>query len=139
MSGWDNIWTAVRVENRMREAAWVLRRMCHTGIVLPSSKTGYWPEVVRTAYDYPANLALRPAIPSPQEIDRMDEAIPWLFKIDHKRDRAVVWARAMGYPWRKISRLDGRSARTLRRKYSDLLEHIANQLSAGPHSVKSRG
>lgn len=70
-------WTASLVEERLAEAADVLRR-------LPEERVqGYfstWPAFlrdVREAYGW-QQARMRPIPPSPGAIDRMDEAMRWL-------------------------------------------------------------
>ncbi len=93
-------WTASLVEERLAEAADVLRR-------LPEERVqGYfstWPAYlrdVREAYGWqPARM--RPIPPSPASIDRMDEVLRWLHWLDPD-DAKLVWERASGTRWKAI-------------------------------------
>ena len=44
----------------------------------------------------------RPAAAAPEAIDRMDEAFRWLCWLDPDV-RELVWVRAEGLPWKRIS------------------------------------
>ena len=89
-------WTRDMVEERITEAAAVLRRLP------PVRVTGYfgtWPEIQRTAKEHaeaaPTKMRLPP--PSTAAISRMEEAITWNRLLE--RDYAhLMWARAEGAP-----------------------------------------
>jgi len=98
---------------RMEEAATTLKRM--PGIKRPSGHRSHWPEWLRDAhlaYGYDAaqeDLDAKSRIhPTPEQIDRMDEAVPWLQHVSIDEGRAI-WARANGATWRRCARLFGAS------------------------------
>lgn len=97
-------WTPALVEERLEEAAWVLKRM-------PAPRLqGYfsiWPEVARSFGDL-VGQEPKPmkVLPSPQAIDRMEETLTWtagLAPVDGK----IVWLRAHRTRWKQICRAVG--------------------------------
>lgn len=93
-------WTASRVEERLAEAAGVLKR-------LPEEKVqGYfsaWPDVVHNIHESFGwhDPVLRRPWPSPGSIDRMDEAMQWLQWLEADVAK-ICWFRAAGERWKKI-------------------------------------
>jgi Domain of unknown function (DUF6362) len=93
MSMSETGWTPELVAERLAEAADVLAR-------LPKERA-------RGFYDlWPRLLGepryARPAAAAPEAIDRMDEALGWLCWLDSE-ERRLVWLRAEGLPWKRIS------------------------------------
>lgn len=92
-------WTPSLVEERLAEAASVLRR-------LPEPRRrGYfnvWPEITYTFADKvgqePKPLKV---IPSPAAISRMEETLTWTIGLD-PIDGKIVWLRAGGERWKTI-------------------------------------
>lgn len=98
-------------------------------------KTG-WPDVVYewTAYGYTPARALR-ALPSADQIQRLDETLPLLFLLTRDQ-RLILWARAQGWTWRKIEDLDneehnghGRQERQLRSILGDAEARVLAHLN----------
>jgi len=93
-------WTVEHVEDVLIEAADTLKR-------LPSDKPrGYvssMPTPVHSVYDAydwePVKLRRPP--PSAAAIDQLDRVLGWMAWLDDEQVR-VVWARAIGVPWRPI-------------------------------------
>ena len=122
----DN-WTAEMVEERLAEAAAVIRRLP------PVRVPGYfntWPPMVvefadRVGQD-PEPMRLPP--PSPAAISRMEETLGWLrwLKAEHAK---LVWARAEGTPWKLICCRFGISRATAHRRWRYALSLIAFRLS----------
>ncbi|MBC7134897.1 DUF6362 family protein [Oceanibaculum nanhaiense] len=122
-----DLWTPELVKARLAEAADTLRRLPSARI---RARLTAWPDVVQsaaTAYGYEA-ARTRPAAPSPEAISRMDETLGWLFWVEND-GRRLLWARAMGVPWRRLEDLDGRSHVTLKRAHDRLLDEIARRLN----------
>ncbi|MCR9256281.1 MAG: DUF6362 family protein [Alphaproteobacteria bacterium] len=116
-----------RVKERLKEAAQTLRRLPRQR--LQSAMTS-WPDVVRQsaeAYGF-EKASFRPIPPRPDQISRMDEALPWLFSLDAEI-RRIVWARAAGVPWRKLEMMDGRSHTTLRKLENQGVQMIVATLA----------
>lgn len=95
-----NSWTIEMVEERLVEAADVMRRLP------PVRVPGYfstWPRALVEFADLvgqqPEPMRLPP--PSPAAISRMEEALLWLrwLEVD---DAKLVWARANGERWKSI-------------------------------------
>ena len=92
-------WTPADVEERLAEAAIVLRR-------LPEPRRhGYfstWPEIVHSFADKVGQEPKPMRVsPSPQDISRMEETLTWtdcLEPIDGK----IVWMKAHGERWKNI-------------------------------------
>ena len=120
-------WTPERVEERLIEAADVLKR-------LPEERVqGYfttWPEVVRDFWDAFGwhDAVLKRPWPSPASISRMEETLTWM-QFLAPEDGRLVWARAEGTPWKAICWRFGVSRATARRRWQYGLSVIALRLS----------
>jgi hypothetical protein len=114
---WDNEIVAKRLE----EAADVLSR-------LPDRKAGglydLWPRLVGAADRGPI-----PAAPPPEAIDRMDIAIGWLCWIEPE-ERRLVWLRAEGLPWKRITHRLGTGRTTAWQRWNMALLKISVRLNA---------
>ena len=92
-------WTPSLVEERLAEAAFVLKR-------LPEPRRqGYfstWPEVVHSFGD---NVGQEPRpmriLPSPQAISRMEETLTWTACLE-PMDGKIIWMKAHGDRWKTI-------------------------------------
>ena len=121
----------VLIETRLCEAASTLRLIRLVRHDLPDKFTSAWPDVVHDWNAYGGALAkfrtehaLNSApIPGPDEIDRMDMALRWLWAVQ-LGDRPIVMGRAEGYSWRVLEDRDGRCTRTLQHVHSGALEAI---------------
>lgn len=126
----SDFWTPETVKARLAEAADSLRRLPSARL---KARLTAWPDVVQAsadAYGYD-DAAMRPAAPGPAAISRMDEALDWLFAIEAGA-RRILWARAMGVPWRRLEDMDGRSHVTLKRVQDRALAELASHLNAKP-------
>ena len=92
-------WTPSLVEERLAEAAWVLRRMPEL------RRQGYfstWPEVVHSFAD---KVGQEPkpmrVLPSHAAISRMEETLSWTVGLD-PIDGKIIWLRAHGERWKTI-------------------------------------
>lgn len=105
-----NGWTPPLLEQIMNEAAATLRRLpAHRPAGLRSS----WPQPLRDAAELadcaePPRLRLRPA---PDAIDRLDMVLGWMHWLGDGQAR-LLWARALGVPWRRICLEFGFGGRT---------------------------
>lgn len=96
----DKTWTPSLVEERLIEAASVMKR-------LPAVRVpGYfntWPKMMAEFADLvgqePVPMRLPP--PSPAAISRMEQAMDWLTWLE-PIDRKIVWMRASGQRWKTI-------------------------------------
>lgn len=93
-------WTPTLVEERLVEAASVMKRLPNVRV------PGYfntWPKMLVEFADLvqqePARLRLPP--PAPDAITRMEEALGWLTWLN-PIDRKIVWLRASGERWKTI-------------------------------------
>jgi hypothetical protein len=103
-------WDGKMVADRMEEAAATLKRLPDEKIRQLKSN---WPETVPVWGDYgDEKTRLRLGPPSPDAIDRMDEALGWLNWLEPNHAR-LVWARAERIPWKLIMRQFGRARSTL--------------------------
>jgi hypothetical protein len=92
-------WTPSLVEERLSEAAFVLKR-------LPAERSrGYfnvWPQIV---HDFADKVGQEPrpmrVLPSPAAISRMEETLSWTVGLD-PIDGKIVWMRAHGERWKAI-------------------------------------
>jgi hypothetical protein len=120
-------WTAKMVEERLAEAASVMRR-------LPAVRVpGYfntWPRTVVEFADRvgqePERMRLPP--PSSAAITRMEQAVLWLrwLEVD---DAKLVWARSGGTPWKAITWRFGIARATAHRRWQYGLSVIAWKLN----------
>lgn len=125
------------VDRRLREAARTLQAM---PMDRPRGYRVMWPDVpkdAQTAYGYygdPLNLYRRErqmpdirVIPSPAEIDRMDEVLGWLAWLP-KDEGMIVEAVARGIYMVTLARKLGCHAVTIRRVYRRGCQMIASRL-----------
>lgn len=117
------------IETRLREAAQTLGVIRLTRGDLPNGYSSSWPDVVHDWAAYGGEVAKqrqkdainRPGAPSPDALDRLDQAMVWLWAVKHD-DRPVVMARAAGCSWRQLEDRDGRCIRTLQTVHQVALE-----------------
>lgn len=130
---WDEELVKVWIE----EAADTLRRLPR-GYVKP--RVTYWPEVVQSSFHSfgSSRLSNRLASPSPRAIDRIEQALGWLFHCDDD-SRRIIWARACGVPWRRLEDVDGRSHVTLRKICDRGLVDIHRYLRRNPKEAPYPG
>lgn len=108
-------WTASLVEERLAEAAGVLKR-------LPEEKVqGYfsaWPDVVHNIHESFGwhDPVLRRPWPSPGSIDRMDETMQWLQWLEPDVAR-ICWFRAAGERWKIICTRVGLQRTAVHQRY----------------------
>jgi hypothetical protein len=114
-------WTPELVAGRLAEAADVLSR-------LPGQRAlGYydlWPRLVGAPDRYAG-----PAAPAPEAIDRMDQVLGWLCWLDPD-ERLLVWLRAEGVPWKRITRRLGIGRTTAWQRWTMALLKISVRLNA---------
>ena len=121
MSMSETGWTSELVAERLAEAADVLARLPEErvrGILRPVAEAGrsgmYRPE---------------PAAAAPEAIDRMDEALGWLCWLEPE-ERPLVWLRAEGMPWKRITHRLGIGRTTAWQRWTIALLKIATRLNA---------
>lgn len=124
-------WGAGEVRARLKEAAAVLRALALTGRDRPAKLAAHWPEVVRDGFEASAAAPMRnrPPAPRPAAVTRADAAVAWLYWTE-AAERRVLWARALGVPWRRLEDMDGRSHTTLRKVEAAGCEAICRRLNA---------
>jgi Domain of unknown function (DUF6362) len=114
-------WTPGLVAERLAEAANVLAR-------LPEERMrgyyGPWRTLVGATVRGPS-----PAAPTPEAIDRMDEVLGWLCWLDHD-ERRLVWLRADGLPWKRITHRLGIGRTTAWQRWTIALLKISVRLNA---------
>ena len=128
-------WTRDMVEDRVVEAAAVLRK-------LPGPRVqGYfstWPDIVLSAREI-ARQEPKPmkVLPSPQAISRMEEVITWNRYLE-REEANLLWARAEGLPWKEVCHRFGISRPTAHRRHEYALAVIAWRLN-GRQVNRKRG
>jgi Domain of unknown function (DUF6362) len=114
---WDN----EAVARRLEEAADVLAR-------LPEERVcglyDLWPRLVGE----PCRHA-RPAAAAPEAIDRMDEALGWLLWLEPE-ERRLVWLRAEGVPWKRITHWLGIGRTTAWQRWTAAVLKVTIRLNA---------
>jgi hypothetical protein len=114
-------WDQGAVARRLEEAADVLARLPEHQV---RGLYGLWPRIVGAPC-----ASARPAAAAPAAIDRMDEALRWLFWLDHE-ERWLVWMRAEGLPWKRITHRLGIGRTTAWQRWTTALLKIALRLNA---------
>lgn len=93
-------WTPLMVEERMVDAADVMRRLPDVRV---PGHFNTWPRILAEFADLvgqePPRLRRPP--PSPDAIGRMEEALGWLMWLE-PADRKLVWMRASGERWKVV-------------------------------------
>jgi hypothetical protein len=121
MSMSETGWTAELVAERLAEAADVLAR-------LPEAKMrgyyGPWKTLVGATGRGPS-----PAAAAPEAIDRMDEVLGWLMWLEPE-ERRLVWLRAEGVPWKRITHWLGIGRTTAWQRWNTALLKIVVRLNA---------
>jgi hypothetical protein len=117
-------WTPQAVAERLAEAADVLDRLPE-----PRGRGFYslWPLTPEVPDGDGART--RPAAPAPEGIDRMDEALVWLAWLEPE-ERHLVWLRAEGLPWKRITYRLGVGRTTAWQRWTMALLKIATRLNA---------
>lgn len=125
-------WTAARVEERLSEAADVMKRLP------PVRVQGYfntWPAI---AHDFADRVGQEPQRmrrppPSPEAITRAEATLLWLrwLEVD---DARLVWMRAERARWREICQRFGMARSTANRRYDYALAVIMWRLECRPLS-----
>ena len=139
------LWDQESVRDRLREAAYTIRRLPLPRNARPDDYRVAWPDVVYDWLAYGWLPARAPRIPpTPAEITRCDEVLTWLFLLTREQ-RLVLWARSQPHPfsWRKLEALDelerngrGRQASQLRRIMHDGEWRIVNHLNGTPGRMR---
>jgi hypothetical protein len=131
-------WNREMVEERITEAAAVLRRLPPVRV---AGYFGTWPEIQRSqkeiAEGMPKPMRLPP--PSTAAITRMEEAITWN-RFLQPEEAHLMWARAEGLAWKGICYRFGISRATAHRRWEYALSLIAWRLNGRPDNTRrSRG
>jgi hypothetical protein len=114
-------WTPTLVAERLEEASDALSR-------LPADRMrglyDLWPSIIGAPCGGTA-----PAAPPPEAIDRMDEALRWLCWLEPE-ERRLVWLRAEGVPWKRITHRLGIGRTTAWQRWSMALLKISVRMNA---------
>jgi Domain of unknown function (DUF6362) len=114
-------WTPAVVADRLVEAADVLAR-------LPEERLcglyDLWPRIVVEPSGW-----TRPTAAAPEAIDRMDDALGWLMWLEPE-ERRIVWMRAEGLPWKRITSRLGIGRTTAWQRWTMALLKITTRLNA---------
>ena len=123
-------WTVEDVANRFAEAAWTAHRLPRVG------PRGYFNPWMTTAFQVPDRYPdperlYRPMPPSPQDVERMLEAMRWVQWLEVEQ-RHLVWMRAKRYGWRDITIRFACDRTTAWRRWQQALQIVVNRLNAKP-------
>ena len=120
-------WGPKAVAARLEEAADTLARLpacCGRGY------SSTWPEIVRGhGKAFWPDASARPIPPSPEAIDRTDETLGWLCWLQPE-ERRIVWLRAEGLPWKRITYRLGIGRTTAWQRWTLALLKVATRLNA---------
>jgi hypothetical protein len=115
-------WTPRLISDRLAEAADVLAQLPESG---PRGYFSLWPLAPGHADRDRAQLSS----PLPEAIDRLDEALGWLSWLESE-ERRLVWLRAEGLPWKRITHRLGIGRTTAWQRWTVALLKIATRLNA---------
>ena len=121
-------WTTEQIEERLTEAADVLKR-------LPEERVrGYcstWPVIVYSFADIVGQTPepMRRPPPLADSITHMEETLNWIQQFLAPEDARLVWARANGARWRVICWRFGIARATAHRRWQYCLSVIALRLN----------
>ena len=123
-------WTVEDVANRFAEAAWTAHRLPRVG------PRGYFNPWMTTAFQVPDRYPdperlYRPLPPTPQDVERMLEAMRWVQWLEVEQ-RHLVWMRAKRYSWRDITIRFACDRTTAWRRWQQALQIVVDQLNAKP-------
>ena len=123
-------WTVEDLANRFAEAAWTAHRLPRVG------PRGYFNPWMTTAFQVPDRYPdperlYRPMPPSPQDVERMLEAMRWVQWLEVEQ-RHLVWMRAKRYSWRDITIRFACDRTTAWRRWQQALQIVVDQLNAKP-------
>ena len=123
-------WTVELVANRFAEAAWAAHRLPRVG------PRGYFNPWMTTAFQVPDRYPdperlYRPMPPSPQDVERMLEAMRWVQWLEVEQ-RHLVWMRAKRYSWRDITIRFACDRTTAWRRWQQALQIVVDRLNAKP-------
>ena len=121
-------WTKERVEERLEEAAEIMKRL---PAVKPQQIRSAWPPIIQEFWEaYGWNEThVRLGPPPPDAITRMDECMEWLRWLERDQMQ-LVWARAERIPWKVILNRLGVSRATAWRNWSLALSELAIRLNS---------
>jgi Domain of unknown function (DUF6362) len=136
-------WDRGLVKHALRRAATALMAWRMLGSRdYPAGIISNWPDVVFTVEELANHAmhksnAVRPATPSPAELDRTDKAICWLLPLSRDA-RRVVWAKAArpALPWSWLGDYYGVSRSTIKRRYYAAIDEIVQRRGRLPSQKK---
>jgi hypothetical protein len=100
----------------LERAADTLRRLPIPLNGRPSLPQSAWP-------DLPETGAVAPLPPRARSVDELDRVLPWLNGLNTE-ERQLVWARAAGVPWTRLSRDTGMRVGALRHRWNGAIDRI---------------
>ena len=123
------------IKIRLRMAAETLGDLRRERHSLPDRVRAHWPDVIHDwlaydgawAKDRQKEAVNTPAIPSPEAIDRMDQALQWLLWVP-ELSRRLVFCRAVGVSWRALAVEIRLPVIEVRTRYKLALEEILRHL-----------
>lgn len=123
-------WTPARVEERLVDAADVMRRLPPVRV---QGCFSTWPAILHDFSDrvgqQPQRLRRPP--PAPDAITRAEATLLWLRWLEVENAR-LVWMRAERTPWRAICQRFGMARSTANRRYDYALSLISWKLDGRP-------
>lgn len=128
--------TPAEIIERLEEAAWTERHLPDKERRHLRYRLQHWPEWQRDWFTGVSDLESQPRIrivPSPQEIDRMEEVLGWLRWISASRHRdaittaRVIWAKSQGISFRKMQRMLGVHHKQAERWYAIGIGQLARR------------
>ena len=124
-------WTPRLIADRLAAAVEVLAQLPESG---PRGYFSLWPLAPNDAHRDRAQLPS----PLPEAIDRMDEALGWLCWLEPE-ERRIVWLRAEGLPWKRITHRLGTGRTTAWQRWTMALLKIASRLNVEVEQSSASG
>ena len=123
-------WTVEDLANLFAESAWTAHRLPRVG------PRGYFNPWMTTAFQVPdrypdSERLYRPMPPSPQDVERILEAMRWVQWLEVEQ-RHLVWMRAKRYSWRDITIRFACDRTTAWRRWQQALQIVVDRLNAKP-------
>ncbi|WP_020594130.1 DUF6362 family protein [Kiloniella laminariae] len=111
----DGVWSPDLVERVLASAIAALMSQGLSSRDVPSGAKSSMPQVVRSITDLIDAVDDEPyrQRPSARQLKQAEEAFPWMMMIAPEKNRRILFMRMLGFSWKKIKGVDGRSRQHL--------------------------
>jgi len=123
----DESYTQQMIADRLEEAARTMRRL---PAVKVQGYAAYWPEMLYSERErYQMENKSQRCLPTPEKIERMEEACNWLRFLINIEDRRLLWLRAERASWKYICAKFGIKRSAANERWKNGLEMISLNLT----------